>query len=162
MISLLAAAASTVLSTADFCDAPIEGGVGEPQFCVLSGPQEITTPYFSVEVMPGVLVGVYDSGRRFRSQASIRQSQIGVDIEYLHLDNRAALPDRVGRFCTKEVPTTDGRVACDGSSDGIVERMVVIIRGRHAVIVEISATPLASEMLPVFEAMVESVAIKGS
>jgi len=46
------------LSTAEFCAKPIDGGVGEPEFCRIYERQEISTPYFSIVVKPDFIVGV--------------------------------------------------------------------------------------------------------
>jgi hypothetical protein len=55
--------ASLVLTTADFCANPIEGGVGEPQFCRLNDPQPIETPVFSIIVDSTFLIGIDRGGR---------------------------------------------------------------------------------------------------
>ena len=46
------------LATAEFCAKPIDGGVGEPEFCRIYERQEISTPYFSIVVKPDFIVGV--------------------------------------------------------------------------------------------------------
>lgn len=78
-LSQLAIAA--VLVTADFCANPIQGGVGDPQFCLLADEQEISTPYFSIVVEAGFQVGLHHEGRSLRVQSTLFKNQDSLTIE---------------------------------------------------------------------------------
>jgi hypothetical protein len=100
------AVASAVLATADFCANPIEGGVGEPQFCRLTAAQQIDTPIFSLTVDPTFLVGIDRRGRRLVLQPSLWQSQVSVYIEAL------SSVDRSGVHASTIRRHAEGKLAC--------------------------------------------------
>lgn len=72
---------AAVLSTAELCADPLQGGRGEPDFCRLGAPERIDTPFFSVVAGSEVLIGIDQAGRRILIQFSIRQNQAGLLIQ---------------------------------------------------------------------------------
>ncbi|HEU0223964.1 MAG TPA: hypothetical protein VFR29_00850 [Steroidobacteraceae bacterium] len=110
--------AMAALATAEFCAEPIEGGLGEPQFCRFEHVQTIHTPWFSVDVPPALLAGVDQSGRRLMALATLRQSAVSVSI--LASEMRAWSGCRVG-----ESELVIGGMTwslCDESTPGTVQR----------------------------------------
>ena len=149
--------ALSVLSTADFCAAPIEGGVGEPQFCRTTSHLEIATPYFSIVVEPGFLVGVHDQGRKTQIQSSPRQS---MDVMTLERFEGSQFP--VFRACPDTTETVEDNVTwhdCRFSEGGIHHRTLVAEFKGAYVVVEFSYGRLSASSAPALERMTQSVRI---
>ena len=72
---------AAALVTADFCAKPVEGGVDEPQFCPFATAQEVSTPYFSIVVEAGFLVGLHREGRYLQVQSTLFKNQDALTIE---------------------------------------------------------------------------------
>jgi hypothetical protein len=88
MSAAVAIIVASVLSTAELCADPVQGGRGEPDFCRISAPERIDTPFFSVVADSEMLIGVDQAGRRILIQFSINQNQAGL---LIHAIPRAEL-----------------------------------------------------------------------
>ena len=153
-LQLLAVA---VLATAEFCADPIEGGVGEPQFCRITAGQEISTPYFSISVEPGFLVGVHHEGSKLQIQSSIRQSMDVLSVE------RAEGPGpQISLGCPEFKETVEDNVTwrdCRATLDGSHHRqLVAVLRAGH-VKIEYSYGRLGAKSGPALERMTQSIRI---
>ena len=82
-VSLLMAAG--VLTTADFCASPIDGGRGDPEYCRLPESDRVETPYLSIVTDSRFLIGVDQQGRRIMVGFSQHQNQAGLVIEVIEL-----------------------------------------------------------------------------
>jgi hypothetical protein len=91
MPALIAVMLAGAISTAEFCAEPIAGGREEPDFCRVSTPQRIDTPFFAIVVDSDVLIGVDQNGRRIMIQFSPRQNQAGLLIQAIPLDEVASV-----------------------------------------------------------------------
>ena len=148
---------AAVLTTAEFCDQPIEGGVGEPQFCRLTTNQEISTPYFSVVAESGFFVGVNREGRRMQVQSTLFKNQDMLTIEVLEGSSLPMWSDcpTVNEFSVDGVAWQD----CHETSNGqYTRRLAAALSDRH-VVIEYSYTSLATRMGPALERMTQSVKV---
>jgi hypothetical protein len=149
-----------VLATAEFCAEPIEGDVGDPQFCRITANREISTPYFSIVVEAGFLVGVHDQGRKLQVQSSIRQS---MDVLTVWKLERAPPPDL--SKCPKLTETIEDNVTwrdCRMTEQGIHHRQLVAILKNGHVLIEYSYGPLGTPSAPALERMTQSIRIIAS
>ena len=158
-MSLLAATvAALVLATSDICDDPLEGGRGEPFFCVITEPQFIRTPYVSLEIHPHVLIGVDRKGARIMMQGSIRQSMIGLTIQAFPLDG---LSDKLQRFgtCGNLVTRQNGVLICDKSSEEVFWKEYFYTGHSKIVVAILISGSTGFELLPQYLKMIESIAV---
>lgn len=153
-IQLLVAA---VLATAEFCAEPMDGGVGESQFCLIAASQEISTPFFSITVEPNFLVGVHQEGRRLQVQSSIRQNQDGLIVEAVADSKIPNWPDCPQVSETREELVTwhDCRIDAGGSHE---RRLVASLKGGYVLIMyRYSAS--AAVYAPALERMTQSIRV---
>lgn len=156
-MQVLAALITTVvLSSADLCDDPMPGGVGEPPFCVFSVPTLIQTPDFSFEAQPGPLVGIDEGGARVVIEGSIRQSPVGVRIGLHPLDQQGELLRQFG-VCGNLSADNDSALVCDRSDEYFVRFSKLLIGTQRIIVVEAWAARTAIEHFPVYQKMLESV-----
>ena len=149
--------ALSVLATAEFCAEPIDGGVGEPQFCRITSHQEVSTPYFSIVVEPDFLVGVHHEGRKLQIQSSIWQSMDVLTVERVE---GAQLPVR--SECPKITETVQDNVTwhdCRYSVDGIHRRRLIAELHGSYVVIEYSYGKLSAKSSPALERMTQSIRI---
>jgi hypothetical protein len=147
--------ALAVLTTAEFCAEPIDGGVDEPQFCRMTSNQQISTPFFSVVVESGFLVGVDDGGRKLQIQSSIRQS---MDVMTIQRFEGAQRPD--WSDCPTITRTVEENVTwhdCRYSTGGIhLRRLLAELNGGY-VVIEYSYGQLGAASSPALERMTQSI-----
>lgn len=157
MDGLLHVLAAAVLATADFCAAPIDGGVGEPQFCRLDSTQEIDTPFFSISVEPDFLVGVGREGRYVQIQPTLWQSPSVLTIERVE---GASSPNWAD--CSEVKETVEDAVTwqdCHKSGNGIyVRRLAAKLKGGY-VLIEYSYSDRGATLAPGLERMTQSIRI---
>jgi len=156
MLVLAALITSVVLSSADVCDNPIPGGVGEPSFCVFSEPTLIQTPYFCFEAQPGPLVGIDEGGERVVIEGSIRQSPVGLRIFAHTLDQQGELMRQFGA-CGNMSADSDSALVCDRSDEYFVRFSKLLLGTKRIIVVETWAAQTAIEHFPVYQKMLESV-----
>lgn len=148
---------AAVMATAEICARPVDGGVGEPQYCRLEFAQEIATPHFSLFVEPGFYVGVDRHGRRLRLQSTVFKNLDHLSIEVMDGSNP---PNWAG--CPKVRKTFEDGVKwqdCRTSSGGIhSRRLAAILEGRH-VVIEYSYEALSTPSAPALERMTQSIRI---
>ncbi len=153
-VQLLALA---VLSTAEFCAGPIEGGAEDPQFCRMATSQEVSTPYFSIVVEPGFLVGVNRQGRKLRVQSSLWQTMDVLTVERVEGSQLPDWPD-----CPEITETIQANVTwheCQFSIDGTYERrLAAVLNGGH-VLIEYSYDRLGASSAPALERMTQSIRV---
>jgi hypothetical protein len=145
------------LATAEFCTEPLDGGVGDPQFCRITSRQEITTPYFSVVVEPNFLVGVHEQGRKLRIQSSIREEMDGMSVEVVE-GSQSPLSSE----CPEIIETVEDDVTwhdCRSTSEGIHRRRLVAELKRGFVVIEYSYGRLGASSAPALERMTQSIRI---
>ena len=144
ILSQLVIAAALV--TADLCAKPIEGGVGDPQFCSIATAREVSTPYFSIVVEAGFFVGLHREGRRLQVQSTIFKNQDTLTIEVLDGPSLPAWSDcpTVEEFEDAGVKWKDCRTASHGQ---YTRRLVAALSDRH-VLIEYSYSSLATNMAP--------------
>ena len=149
--------ATAVLATADFCSEPMEGGVGEPQFCRLSANQEISTLYFTIVVEADFLVGVHNQGRRLQIQSSMRQDHDVLFIERVDGSSPPNWPKcpAVTESIEDNVIWRDCRISTDGSH----ERRLMAVLKNGWVLIEYSYTKLATPLAPALERMTQSIRV---
>ncbi len=158
-MSILAATVATlVLSTSDICDDPLQGGRGEPFFCVITEAQFIRTPYLSLEIHPHVLVGVDRKGARIFMQDNVPQNMIGLEIQAFPLDE---LSDKLREFgtCGNLVTRKNGVLICDRSSEGVFWKEFFFTGHSNIVVAILSSGSVAFELLPQYLSMIESISI---
>jgi hypothetical protein len=151
---LLALAA---LATAEFCTNPVEGGVGEPQFCRMTSRQEVSTPNFSIVVEPNFLVAVYDQGRKVQIQSTIRQAMDVLTIEAVE-GSRPPLQS----VCPEITETVEDNVTwhdCRSTAEGIHSRRLIAEWDGHYVVIEYSYGRLSASRAPALERMTQSIRI---
>ncbi len=156
MLVLAALITTVVLSSADLCDKPMPGGVGEPPFCVFTEPTLVQTPYFSFEAQPGPLVGVDEGGERVVIEGSIRQSPVGLRIVAHTLDQQSDLMRQFGA-CGNLSADSDSALVCDRSDEYFVRFSKLLIGTERIIVVETSAARTAIEHFTVYQEMFESV-----
>jgi len=147
----------TALATAEFCAAPFDGGVGEPQFCRILERQEVSTPYFSIIVEPEFIVGVHHEGRRLQVQSTLWQSPNSFIVERIDGSSPPAWPE-----CPTITETIEGDLTwlnCRISAGGFYERRLAAkLKGAY-VVVRYSYSRLGAETGPALERMMQSVRI---
>jgi hypothetical protein len=161
--------ASMVLSTADLCANPIEGGVGEPQFCRLDASQQIDTPLLSLVVDSTFLVGVDRSGRRLWARPSLSQSQVHVILE--------AVP--IGETARADVPQIDqylkGELSCSPKVLGATtwdwckgnpekddySEMYFLRTSKFIVVIAHYSSKLGESLTPAVDRLLETVTVHG-
>jgi len=147
--------ALTVLATAEFCAEPIEGGVDEPQFCRITSNQEVSTPFFSIVIEPGFLVGVHFEGRKLQIQSSIRQS---MDILTIERVEGVQLP--VWSDCPAIAKTAEDHVTwhdCRYSANGTHHRRLLAELKGGFVVIEYSYGQQGAVSSPALERMAQSI-----
>ena len=148
---------AAALATADFCAKPIEGGVGEPQFCSIAIEQEVSTPYFSIVVEAGFFVGVHREGRWLQVQSTVFKNEDTLTIEVLDgplVPARSDCPI-VEEFEEGGVKWKDCRTAHDGQ---YTRRLAAALSDRH-VLIEYSYSSLATSLSPALERMTQSIKV---
>ena len=150
---------SLVMQTSDLCAEPFAGGVGEPDFCVLSDSTIVQTPYFSFEVSPRVLVGIDREGARAIVQGSIRQSQVHLVLEAFPTTDHSKLISQMGR-CGEISAESDSILQCDWSSDGVVRIARLLVGSEQLILSELSAAGSGLEFLPDYRTILESIAFR--
>jgi len=153
-ISLIAA---FVLTTADFCSDPFDGGVGEPQFCTLTAAQEISTPYFSVIVEPGFIVGVHKQGRRFQAQSTLWGSPNALTVERIEGTDAPLWTD-----CPEIREAPEDNVTwldCRISTDGFHQRRLAARLKDGYVLIQYVYTARGASTGPALERMTQSVRV---
>lgn len=161
-MSFLSIIGAAVLSTADLCEAPFEGGVGEPSFCVLTETQRVETPYFAITVTSGLLVGLDSEGRRIQIQGSLWQSHIGMTLLAIEPAHQAQATEYLGNLCAGHTPSAEAPIVCDQSNREIISRIYAYRNGGNLVIVTLELSSLAIEYLSQFDGMVKSIVIHGT
>ena len=148
---------AAVIATAEFCPEPIDGGMGEPQFCRITSRQEISTPYFSIVVEPEFRAGVHDQGRKVQIQSTVRQA---MDVMTLVMVEGSQMPK--SSHCPKVTETVEENVTwhdCRSTSEGIHSRhLVAELKGRY-VVIEYSYGQLGASSAPALERMTQSIRI---
>ncbi len=146
-----------VLATAEFCADPIEGGVGDPQFCRLYARQEVATPFFSIVAEPDFLVGVDRQGRRLRVQSTLWKNQDQLTIEVL---DRSSPPN--WSDCAEVTETAEDDVIwreCRITADGIYERRIVARLKDMIVLIQYVYSTAGTVLAPALERMTQSIKI---
>ena len=148
---------TAVLATAEICAKPMEGGVGEPQFCRLAANREISTPYFTITVESEFLVGVHNQGRRLQIQSSIRQSQ---DILINERGDGSSPPNwpncpAIAETVREGVTWRDCRISTGDSH----ERRLMAVLKDGWVLIEYSYTKLGTPSGPALERMTQSIRV---
>jgi len=156
MLVLAALIATAAFSSADICDDPIPGGVGEPPFCVFYEPALIQTPYFSFEAQPGPYVGIDEGGARVVIEGSIRQSPVGLRIFAHTLDQQGALMHQFGT-CGNMAAGSDSALVCDRSDEHFIRFSKLLMGTKRIILVETWAAQTAAAHFPVYKEMLESV-----
>jgi hypothetical protein len=153
-IQLLVAA---VLATAEFCAEPIDGDVGEPQFCRVASPLELSTPFFTISVEPHFLVGIDRDGRRLQVRSSLSRSQ-----DYLLVEVREEPDNSRWNSCAKidvwkenGVGWQDCRIATDES----YVRILMAQLPQHYVFIDYGYSSLGTESAPALERMTQSIRV---
>jgi hypothetical protein len=147
----------TALATAEFCAAPFDGGVGEPQFCRISERQEVSTPYFSIVVEPEFIVGVHNQGRRLQVQSTLWQSPNTLIVERIEGSSPPEWPE-----CPTITETIEGDVTwldCRIPADGFYERRLAAKLKSAYVVIEYTYSRLGAATGPALERMLQSVRI---
>ena len=149
--------AAAILATAEFCANPIDGGVGEPQFCRLDAVQEISTPYFSITVEPEFLVGVGNQGRHLQIQPSLWQSPAVLTVKRTDGSDPPDLAD-----CPASTERHEGVVIwrdCRvGEGDLHLRQIVALLSGAY-VLIEYSYSALGTTLAPALERMTQSIRV---
>lgn len=151
-VQLLALA---VLATAEFCAEPIDGGVGEPQFCRITSNQKVSTPFFSIVVEPGFLVGVHHEGRKLQIQSSIRQSMDVLTVERVEGEQLPIWSD-----CPTVTKTAEDHVTwhdCRYSADGHYQRRLLAQLKGGYVVIEYAYGQHGTVSSPALERMTQSI-----
>jgi hypothetical protein len=149
--------AAAVLATSEFCAEPFDGGVEDPQFCRVTAPLEISTPYFSISIEPNFLVGIDRQGRRLRVQSTLWQNQdyllIQVDVEAVtsHLAGCA----KIETWVEDDVSWQDCRMTTEGMYE---RRLMASMAGRH-VRIEYGYSSLGTVSAPALERMTQSIRV---
>lgn len=148
---------AAALVTADFCAKPIEGGVGDPQFCSIAIAQEISTPYFSIVVEGGFLVGLHRDGRWLQVQSTLFKNLDSLTIEVLDGPSLPAWTDcpTVEEFEVRGVKWQDCRTTFHGH---YTRRFAAAMSDRH-VLIEYSYSSLATNTAPALERMTQSIKV---
>jgi hypothetical protein len=148
---------AAALVTADFCAKPIEGGVGEPQFCSFAVEQEVSTPYYSIVVEGGFFVGLHREGRWLQVQSTVFKNQDILTIEVLDGPSLPAWSDcpTVEEFEDGGVKWKDCRTASGGH---YTRRLAAALSNRH-VLIEYSYSSLATNLAPALERMTQSIKV---
>jgi hypothetical protein len=148
---------AAVLATAEICAEPFDGGVEDPQFCRVTSPLEISTPYFSITVEPNFLVAVDRQGRRLQIQSTLWQNQdylrIQVDVEAVssHLGGCA----EIETWVEDDVSWQDCRITTEGMYE---RRLMASMAGRH-VRIEYGYSSLGTALAPALERMTQSIRV---
>jgi len=148
---------AAVLTTADFCAAPFDGDVGDPQFCHLKDRQKIETPFFSVLVEPNLFVGVDREGRRLRVQPTLLREQAQFTIEVIDDVDMSKWSD-----CTELTETTEDIVTwhdCRIVSNGFYERRLAARMRNMHVLIQYGYSTSGTVLAPSLERMTQSVRI---
>lgn len=148
---------AAVLATAEFCAEPIDGGVGEPQFCSVSTPQEISTPFFSITVEADFLVGVDHQGRRLQIRSTLRQSQ---DYLLIEVQDEADTPS--WGSCREVEEWVEGSVSwqdCHVVSEGMYERHLLASMAGRYVVIDYGYSSLGTVFAPALERMTQSIRV---
>ena len=148
---------TAVLATAEFCAAPLDSGVGDPQFCHVKDRQRIETPFFSVVVEPNLLVGVDREGRRLRVQPTLLREQAQFTIEVLDSIDMSKWSD-----CTEVAETAEDIVTwhdCRIVSNGYYERRLAARLRNMYVLIQYSYSTSGTVLAPSLERMTQSVRI---
>jgi hypothetical protein len=154
-LSELVIAAAVV--TADFCAKLIEGGVGDPQFCSIALEQEVSTPYFSIVVEAGFLVGLNREGRRLQVQSTLFKNHDSLTIEVLDGPSPPAWSD-----CPTVEEFEDGGVKwkdCRTVSDGQYTRRLAAAQSDRHVLIEYGYSSQATKLAPALERMTQSIKV---
>jgi hypothetical protein len=149
--------ALAILATAEMCAEPLEGGVGDPQFCRIEVLQEISTPFFTITVEPHFLVGVHHHGRRLQIQSSIRQEQDKLIVEVLESSTQ---PDWNG--CPQVLETVEGLVTwhdCRISTAISHERRLLGVMKEGQVLIRYQYSGASAQYAPALERMTQSIRI---
>jgi hypothetical protein len=147
--------ALAVLATAEFCAEPIDGGVGEPQFCRITSNQEVSTPFFSIVVESGFLVGIHHNGRKLQIQSSIRQSMDVLTVERVE---GAQLP--IWSDCPTLAKTIEDNVTwhdCRYSANGTYHRRLLAELKGSFVVIDYSYAQQGALSSPALERMTQSI-----
>lgn len=148
---------TAALGTADLCAAPLDGDVGDPQYCHLKEKQKIETPFFSVLVEPDLFVGVDREGRRLRVQPTLLREQARFTIEVLDDLDMSKWSD-----CTELTETTEDIVTwydCRIVSNGYYERRLAARMRNMHVLVQYGYSSPGTVLAPSLERMTQSVRI---
>ncbi len=148
---------AAVLTTAEFCAEPFDGGVEEPQFCRVTSPLELSTPFFTITVEPDFLVGIDRDGRRLRIQSTLWQSQDYLQIEVLEdPDNsRWSICSRVDIRIDSGISWQD----CRASTDASFVRILMATMPNRYVLIEYGYSSLGAPSGPALERMTQSVSV---
>ena len=148
---------AAALVTADFCADPIEGGVGDPQFCSFAIAREVSTPYFSIVVEAGFLVGLNREGRKLQVQSILFKNHDTLTIEVLDGPSPPAWSDcpTIEEFEESGVMWKDCRTASNGQ---YTRRLTAALSDRH-VLIEYSYSSLATNLAPALERMTQSIKV---
>ena len=159
-IVLLSVLTTLALSTADICDDPMRGGSGEPRVCLLSASQRIDTPYYSIEVAPGQLVGIDSNGRRLQVQGSLWQSPIAAVVRVVSEPELARELVRIKGSCA-DFRLVEGEIAlCDRSTADVIARVYATRSDRVVIVADLNATSIGLEMLPGYERMIQGIDVE--
>lgn len=144
------------LTSADMCEKPVAGGVGEPRFCRFYEATVISTPFFSFVAEPDLLVGIHRGGTRAVVEASIRQSPAGLVIEAYPHEHTQQLLEELGR-CGDQSGADRGIIVCDRSSEGISAKTYLIQGHSGPVLVQYAVSDTAIDLEVAFKRMVSSI-----
>jgi hypothetical protein len=148
---------AAVLATAEFCAEPFDGGVEEPQFCRITSSQELSTPYFSIVLVPNFLAGVDRQGRRLLIQSTLWQSQDYLQVEaYIEVDPPpwGDCPS-IHEWVEDGVAWQDCRITTEGMHQ---RRLMASMNGRH-VLIEYGYSSLGTASAPALERMTQSIRV---
>ena len=149
--------AAVVLATAEFCAEPLDGGVEEPQFCRVTSPLELSTPFFTITVEPHFLVGIDRGGRRLQVQSSLWQSQ-----DYLLIEVREDSDNSRWNRCSEIDVWIENGVAwqdCRTATNSMHERLLMVSMPQRYVLIDYGYSSLGSESAPALERMTQSIRI---
>ena len=147
------------ITSSDVCPDSFEGGVGEPRFCRIQEPARVTTPFFSVDIAPELLVGIDSGGRRLIMQPTLWQSPVALSIRAV--ESAETVSDRrAGWDCQSiDLADSDGVICNRNGSQGGVLRRYVLRRGANVLEIYLSVSSLGQPLLPVVDAIIRSLEV---
>ena len=137
----------------DICIDIFDGGTGEPQFCRPKVTTRIATPYFTISIVPDFLVGIDHDGHRLLMQPSLWQSQLVVVLEVK--DNIDEVSREDWSCSAFQGEAADGLHCTFEADKGLHQYQIQ--GGGTMISVELFASPLAYDLLPLMTDIIETI-----